>query len=727
MAEVRLLTGTSRSGRTERIDDLLLEAWGRAHLIVPTREFAQRRLSQILERGNLPGAIGWPVLTFQEFAALLLDEGCTNRAPLSGLEQRILIDRSIDALRRSGGLEAIGDAGETEGFANHSQRIIAQLKQAAIEPAEFKARIRKRAEPNELDEIVAGVYEAYQEALQKAGVLDLQGMYWVAYLKCIEGMPQALDGVDRVLLDGFDDFTPSEFRLLESLRPHVSEIVFGLNHSVAPGQKDLYALTAETAQKIQNAFSPVLEALPEKAPDTVGEYVSDSLFWRDKPQRPAGLRDDLHLLECHSPAHEMETIARRIKRLVRDEGVAVNEIAVVARTSKAVAALARDVFGECRIPVNIRQERTLDDSALGRFVLQFFDALASWGHEAIVDVLTSVWFNPPGEDRRDYRDRLPLLARMSGIVAGEGDWPYRIERLKRRIEEDTGEDMRRFLRHVPEAKEACAYFMDSIQTLRRVGREVGKRATVSDFAEALDGLIDALGIPEAVQSLGEEIRETEAGALAALRALLGKLWEWHGSDDGAISRGSFRLLLRQVFELAPLKIDPDSSGVSVLDLESARHLRFDCVFFVGVTEGEMPSPPPVNAIYSERDLDALRSVGVQLDNASGHTRKEQLLFHRIFSVARKELTISWHRITRSGQETRPGIYLQDVRELVPGLKPDRPKSEVQIVAPPPVEVASLRDARNAALCHSYDVQDAGHPAFQRARIGAEIERVRFDT
>ena len=141
----------------------------------------------------------------------------------------------------------------------------------------------------------------------------------------------------------------------------------------------------------------------------------------------------------------------------------------------------------------------------------------------------------------------------------------------------------------------------------------------------------------------------------------------------------------------------------------------------------MPSPPPVNAIYSERDLDALRSVGVQLDNASGHTRKEQLLFHRIFSVARKELTISWHRITRSGQETRPGIYLQDVRELVPGLKPDRPKSEVQIVAPPPVEVASLRDARNAALCHSYDVQDAGHPAFQRARIGAEIERVRFDT
>ena len=419
MAEVRMLTGTSRSGRAETIDRLLLERWGRAFLIVPTRSFAQVRLLEILKRGGLPGAIGRPVLTFQDFAALLLGDEPGYATPLSSIEQRILIDRAIDDVRSSGGLEPIGDAGGTEGFASHMQRVIAQLKQAAVDPEEFKRRVGKRSAPNRVDTIVAAVYEAYQKALRDAGVLDLQGMYWVAYLQCLDGMPTALEETDRILLDGFDDFTPSEFRLLESLGPHVSEIVFGLNHSAAPSQKDLYDLTAETSQKIQNAFRPVVEALSEEAPATAREYVSDSLFWRDKPRRPAGLGNDLRLLECHSPAHEKETIARRIKGLLRDEGVNASEIAVVARSLNAVAALAREVFDECRIPVNIRHEQTLDDSALGRFLLQLFDALEGWKHEAIVDVLTSAWFNPARKGDGDYRDRVPLFARMSGIVARE--------------------------------------------------------------------------------------------------------------------------------------------------------------------------------------------------------------------------------------------------------------------------------------------------------------------
>ena len=96
MAEVRLLTGTSRSGRAETIDRLLLECWNRAFLIVPTRSFAQARLLEILRRGGLPGAIGRPVLTFQDFAALLLVDEADHATPLSNLEQRILLDRAID-------------------------------------------------------------------------------------------------------------------------------------------------------------------------------------------------------------------------------------------------------------------------------------------------------------------------------------------------------------------------------------------------------------------------------------------------------------------------------------------------------------------------------------------------------------------------------------------------------------------------------------------------------
>ena len=60
MADVRLITGTPRTGRAELVDDLLLEHWGEGCLIVPTRRAARMRLAGLLDHGNLSGALGRP-------------------------------------------------------------------------------------------------------------------------------------------------------------------------------------------------------------------------------------------------------------------------------------------------------------------------------------------------------------------------------------------------------------------------------------------------------------------------------------------------------------------------------------------------------------------------------------------------------------------------------------------------------------------------------------------
>lgn len=722
MAEARLITGASRSGRAQAIDNLLLERWGRALLIVPTRRVAQVRLRDVLERGTLPGVLGRPVVTFQEFAERLIGNRTTR---ITALEQRILLDKAIDTIRAGGGLASLRDAASTQGFVNHMQRVIAQLKQAAIDPPAFRSLLAERVRSNELDAIVSSVYEAYQEALKEKGVLDLQGMYWVAHDRCSKGKPEGLNAIDCVLLDGFDDFTPSEFRLLEALAPHVQELVFGLNHDTRPTQQDLYTLTEDTSKRVASTFRPVSETLSEAEPATATEFLSAWLFARDEPRRPGDLKNNLVLCEYHSVVHEMESVARRIKRLIREENVAPETIAVVARNLKPVAALARDVFDECGVPARVFHDFTLEDSAVAAFLLRLFEAFERSGRDAVVDVLTSVWFNPTNAARQDSTS-FAILARAARIVEGSKEWPLRLERLRKRLDEDGGQEIQGLLRTLPCAREACDTLLDAWRIFHDFAEAFPARATASEFAEALDRLIEGLCLPEALDEPGAKaVQEFEAICLRSMRAMLGTLSEWHAYDTEAVSRADFLLLLRRTFALTTVALPMPPTGVAVHDLESARHLRFDYVFFMGLTQGEMPSPAPSNAIYSERDLDTLRKLGVHLDDASLHSRKELLLFHRIFSIARKMLYLSWHRITPNGQECLPSIFIQDVRTLFPDLQPNRPDSELRIAAPAPDDVASLRDARNTALCGEYAIEVGEQALFRRALVGAEVERDRY--
>src|SRR5690606_35896105 len=119
--------------------------------------------------------------------------------------------RAVQRVRTAGLLENFGDAAQTAGFLNHLRRIIGQLKQAAVEPAVFQERVRPRKNP--VDAVVGAVYHEYQRLLQENRAYDTQGRYWAAHLLCRESHPPLLRHIDTLVLDGFDDFTPSELRL----------------------------------------------------------------------------------------------------------------------------------------------------------------------------------------------------------------------------------------------------------------------------------------------------------------------------------------------------------------------------------------------------------------------------------------------------------------------------------------------------------------------------------
>lgn len=712
--------GSGGSARAAAVDRLVREHWGHALLVVPTRAHARGRREELILGADCPGVWGEPVYEFNDFARRLLEaEGRIVRI-VDDFARRLLIETRIEALVVSGSLGAVGAAARQPGFANHVLRVITQLKQAAVEPTAFRERIRDSARG--IDTAVAAAYEAYQGALLAAGVYDMPGLFWEANVLCRTRRPRALDGVALLAFDGFDDFTPSQMRLLEGLAPHVTRLVIGLNCDVEPDRQDLYAIPAAAARALHERFRPEEVTYPEPEPVRSSEYAARRIFWRNPPVFPAGLAADLTIIPCADPTHEAESIARRVKALLTEQRVAPGEIAVVYRRLGDIAPMLRAVFGECGVPVRLVEPESLSETGLGMFLLRLFDAWARWERESVVETLLSPWFGARAcEDAAT--EAFPLLARTAGVIAGYEEWLYRIEGLRADIAR--GGMLTESLRaHVPEAAAHAEALDREIRVLAALRDRLPGRARQAVLAAAFGEVLDAL-VMEAGADAPEpdDVRDARERANAALRALLIDMAAY--APDEPVTRDAFLDRLRDGMRATACAVPAPDAAVQVLDAAGIRNLQFDHVFLAGLNEGEFPLPPPLNAIYSESDLRDLRARDIALEGHAAQQGRERLLFHHALETARAHLTLTWRLQGRSGKEAARSPFLAEIIELFPadaGLCEAPPRSDSFV--PEPDAVACPRDLQLCAFFRAEPLRRDFADLFADIESGAEIERSR---
>ncbi len=721
-ALVKLLHGTQRSDRAQQINRLLFENWGRSILLVPTRHVAERRTENIILDSGLDGCLGRVVFTFPDFVkALLHGEGMATTT-VSGLERRLLLAQAISDLGQRGKLAGVEGIAQSPGFINHIERTITQLKQAAIEPEIFRERVARRQHSSHLDEILADVYEAYQSALHKANVYDSQGLYWQARVVCDERCPAFLSATNMLLIDEFDDFTPSEKRLLKSLSKHLEQIVFGLSYDQNPSARDLYAIPLRTGEDLRKDFGEMeIVGAAEEAPKTFSEFASSKIFWRDVDRKTEDLDKNITLQLCQGTGHEIETIGRRVKALLVDECVSPSEIAIVFRDLNEAAPTLRTVFDEFGIPLKIVNERNLTESSICAFIIEFFEATVAWQRDAVVDVLCSPWFSSAKEDT-DAQEALPALTSAAKVFAGFDDWEIGFASLAESTTKDEESVSKEDVEDGPLSLENIEAARRLIGKLQKLSTDFPEKATLTEFADALSDFLRRLDLQNALDHMHPGPgKEFEAEAIKGAFGLLGSIKLWTQVETEAIERQDLLVILRQAMSLTTVKVKPVKNCVVCLDAESVRHLQYDYVFFGGVNDGEIPKPPAINAIYSEEDLADLAHVGVDLEDKELRAKSELLLFHHVMDVPRKRLYITWRTKSRTGKDVGPSPYLADLLELFDDAELEIGRMEPLI--PAPLEAASSRDLRNALFKNAPEVA-AQIEGLDNIRHGIEIENRR---
>ena len=106
------------------------------------------------------------------------------------------------------------------GFQLEIRDRIAELKRALIMPDRIDGVAQAQNDPGLID--LAHIYTAYQSSLQDLGWADPEGLSWLAF-DALSGDPDLMPNLSMLVVDGFDNFNPTQLRTLHMLAGRVSE------------------------------------------------------------------------------------------------------------------------------------------------------------------------------------------------------------------------------------------------------------------------------------------------------------------------------------------------------------------------------------------------------------------------------------------------------------------------------------------------------------------------
>ncbi|GEM_PF-518744 len=683
MGKITLICGALHSDRTERIDALWKDHGDRAVLLTPTPRLAWLRQEAYVRTNQLPGLWGSRAWELGAFAKALLEQSGIPVRMISRLERRMIVRGVLEHLRADN-FQPCYDI--TSGLVKHLVQIITQLKQAGVDPACFRRAVMSGGEAEENDPLVVAVYDGYQEALLKGGLYDVPGLYWAAEDCCKEGHVSVPCGASVVLLDGFDDFTPSQQRFLLSLSHHVSRLVIGLNSDVDPDRADLFHLQWRWTEYFQKQADVEVLTCQTHTPVTAVQYAAGGIFGRNIRSIPESLTPNLRIVPCADAQHELEFIGRSVKSLITGQQVAPASIAVGLTDMAESAAMVRSIFDGFGIPCTFREGTPLLFTPPAAVLMRVFDLIGKWETRDLVALITSPLLHTPPEQRRAVMV-FPLIARETGVVMGHAAWKEALEELQGCRAASPGCPSPAI------TPEALALFRQRVELFAAFESRLPENAVLEAYAGWCDALIGALGMEKAV-----EAEEKNLAAVAALRGLLQSLAEGVPAD-APVSFADFVVMLREGMEETTLPPDGPAGGAVVCtDMDGLRCENFSHIFLGGLNEGMLPRSAPRNVLYTELDLPRLRGKGVDLAGRREHTYRERLLFYHALCAAQKTLVLTWRKQDKQGRESLPSPYVTEIADLFAGsrtIMDEEPGPDCFV--PGIAHIASPRDLANAVF------------------------------
>jgi ATP-dependent helicase/DNAse subunit B len=595
-------------------------------LVVPTAADVEHYRRELAEAGAV---FGVRVLRFAWLEREIARRAGVTGRPLGALARERVAAAAVARAR----LERLAASAATPGFLPAFLGLIDELEEQRVEPGRWYAALRAWAAQDPAQaayaEELGALYGAYRDALARLGRRDAR-LHAVAALDALRLDPARWGGAP-VFLYGFDDLEPLQRDAVETL-------------AVRCGADVMVSLTYEPGRAAFAGRGATFQELLALGPDHVALFARDEhyaglalhdvergLFETGAPRTDPG--GAVELLEGGGERAELELVAARVASLIRDEGFAPGDVAVVLRTPGDHAPLVADVFASAGVPVALDRRAPAGHTALGRGLVGLLRCALPDG--SADDLLA--WLRTPGKlEQPALADRLEADARRSGArtaAAARALWEqarpgFPLDELDR---------------------VAAAAGRGPAALYERLAAEAAAL-----FAAPCKGRAPVLAGPEAL----------DARVAGALRAALGELGAVAERDTGLAPRPAD---LARALEAVEIRTgDRAHPGVvEVTSPDRIRARRVRALFVCGLQEGAFPRPGRPEPFLGDAERRALNAAsGLRLALREDQLDVERFFFYTAVSRPTDVLGLSWHAADDEGEPAVRSLFVDDVLDLL---------------------------------------------------------------
>jgi superfamily I DNA/RNA helicase len=366
----------------------------------------RRRLAQA------GGGLGVEVGTFHRLYADILARAGTPAPRLFNPVQHRLLRAIVDRSCEEGRLRHYAPLRDKPGFVRALRTLIQELERACVHRDDFTAALADQ--PPRLAEL-ATIYAAYQDWLVTSGWTDAEGQGWLA-AQALERDPALYADLALLVVDGFDEFNPTQLEVLRLLARRAAETVITLTGdastelstgaSIELGTGASPGLTEGTVDPGRTAhrrFIRARAALTTIFPNLKPETLKPETIEPGPPLRTLERRLFEPLAEDRPPAdgavafieaqdrrQEVRAAMRWLKTCIVRDGVDPRDVALLARDLGPYLPFLDETAVEFGLPLHLAVGADLLSDPAVAAVLSILSLSAlDWPSRLVIETLTS--------------------------------------------------------------------------------------------------------------------------------------------------------------------------------------------------------------------------------------------------------------------------------------------------------------------------------------------------
>lgn len=360
----------------------------------------------------------------------------------------------------------------------------------------------------------------------------------------------------------------------------------------------------------------------------------------------------VEIVRCASPFTQAETLAARILRLVREDGLEYSDITVLTPADAASGEQIKRVLVSLGIPVFMDERRPV---------------LHSSSAEAVSALMAL------SDGRYMTKDIIRFV--RSGIIEADEDTVWGFETYlkqyhikgKRFLEpfryrnRDISDDQ--FSAYEGLRAKLAELLLSFVNAFDKAGTAAGKADVLKDLIEGPLGLekkLEADAAALAEEGFADAAEETRQ-LFGIMQDILTQIKELAGDEE--LSSAEFSDLLLGALSDVKVGVLPQAEGrVQVGDIRRSIPVRKKAVFITGFCDGMIPASAGSDGILTEAELAQLYEKGAELIRSSAdHICEEVYMVNRAFESAQHLLWIGIPLSGDGGEELKASPLLADVK------------------------------------------------------------------